>query len=316
MFYDETLELLKEGGPPVEYKTWMSGEYFSHKPAHSSLVFSESDVVPSHAAFNSLSQTKGVKQSVTTRMRALRSISESERSIEGVISEDEESVSSSHDEVDTGGEDSGISNIVRNYESNEEYHHEVVRRSSSVVNMNKGTLGISNQSSMLADLAAKATELGEKPSPPKESRKIASPKLTPSSSRKSSNIDKFLNLEDDMDTKAIRGDSFRSTSLSPESKRRLFKNRDKSLANLLSEEALKSPGQARRKVIEVKMNSDGGAIKIVDLAVDRSDSAVMPSPKSRLVKMQTSSDVIYKANSDKQLASVASVARTDHRQSF
>lgn len=298
----------------MEYKTWMSGKYFLHKPAHSSLVFSKMDAMPSHAAFNDIAQAKGVAQSVTVRMQDLRSISESERSIEGAASEDEGSTFSSDDEVYTA-ESSGVRGIVKDYEGREEYHKEIMRRSSSVVNMNDGPSGIAKQSSVLADLAVKAAEHDQKQSPPKESRRVSAPKLTPSSSRKAESVDKFLNLEDDMDTKAVRGDSFRSSS--PESKKRGFKHKNKSLANLLSEEAKKSPQQGfGRKVIEFKMNSDGGALKLVDLAVDRSDSAVTKiNPKARLVKMQTSSDVIHKATSEQNMMS-GGMSSSKHRVSF
>jgi len=284
VFYDETLELIAESGPPVEYKKWASGSYFLQMPEHSTLVFSNDDVVPSHETFNSLSIGKGVKNSVTTR---LRKISERDHSFSDTMSQ--MSVYSDEDDEDAN-EDSGINGIIRDYDdsSNDpEYHQAIVRRSSSVVNMSLG--GIQAQAS-LQKIAAKLAEKEEAPKKPWPTPKTAS--------RKASSIDKFLNLEDDVDTKSIGGEYSDITPKTPDSAKmraRKFKYRNQSLKNLLSEESKKTGGSTRR-VIEVKMDSGGGALKIMDPSIKVFDSSVgspeTNSSKKPLLKMLSSGDIV------------------------
>ena len=65
-FYEEMLDLIKEH--PVEYDAWTSGKYYIDKPTHRSLTFSRDEMVPSHERFTTISQERGVPNSVSGRM--------------------------------------------------------------------------------------------------------------------------------------------------------------------------------------------------------------------------------------------------------
>jgi len=328
IFYDDTLDLLNEVGPPIEYKSWESGEYFLHKKAHSSLVFSSLDAVPTHASFNSLQGRKGIETTVSSRVMRLGSISENmqisssmtlmDHQKEGLDSSSSFSSSSDDEAEDESDRDSGVKEIIEDYDDQDSsYHNEIVRRSSSAVKM--GTGGIRQQQSLLATMRAglegENTGKEEKPekvkstpdSPPFLS---CSPPRYLSRSRKTSSVDKFLNLEDDVDTKAIGGGSLKSIPLSPEStaRSRKFRHRDQSIANLLSDEKMNSavsPSSRMAKTIEVKMDTEGGALKIIQPGeIARSDSDAAGHQK-KLLRMQSSQELsasrIRTASSDTNL---------------